>query len=217
MATMRRPTGPNEYVVNLPGTIILFSSATMIGLSLAVFMMNSSRASLDERAVAALWRGPLGRVAFRLAARRALPVAGVTAPPPPTASGVRSLIASLPAARRRELGDVKRQVRDLEASLASLAARVHGLDDAIEQAGEASFDSDAASRLRRTELVADLVAARDEASARRARLAGALENVRLQLLRLKSGVGASADVAAELRSANALARDPASAAAAPAQ
>ena len=214
METMRRQTAPNEYVVNLPGTIILFSSATMIGLSLAVFMMNSSGASLVDRAVSALWRGPFGRLVFRLAARRVMPTATVTATPTTTASSVNALIASLPRARRRELGDAKRQVQTLEESLAALAARVRGLDDAIEQAGDGSFDSDAASRLRRAELVADLVAARDETSARRARLASAMENVRLQLLRLKSGVGASADVEAELRTAKALAREAASVAAA---
>jgi serine/threonine-protein kinase len=205
LETMRKHTGPNEYAVNLPGTIILFSSATMIGLSLAVFIMNSSGASMVDRAVAALWRGPLGRLAFRLAARRALPAAGVAATFATSSAGIRSVIASLPAARRRELGDVKQRVRQLETSLQELAARVAGLDDAIAQAGDASFDSDPASRLRRQELVADLVAARDEASASRLRLSGALENVRLQLLRLKSGVGADGDVAAELRTAEALA------------
>ena len=185
----------------------------MIGLSVGVYVMNSSRAAMLDRIVALLWRGPLGRFAFRLAARRAVPVGGVAATQAASASGVRSLIASLPAARRRELGDVKRQVQDLEASLVALGARVRGLDDAIAQAGDAALDGDAVSRSRRTELVADLVAARDEASARRARLAGALENVRLQLLRLKSGVGAHADVAAELRTAEALTHEPASVAA----
>jgi len=48
------------------------------------------------------------------------------------------------------------------------------------------------------------VQARDDAVARGRKLNGALENVRLQLLRVRSGVGTTADVAAEVQSAEAL-------------
>jgi hypothetical protein len=85
--------------------------------------------------------------------------------------------------------------------LRALAERQRSLEDAIAEAGTATPAADAALEARRAELLRDLVRSRDDAVTRRERLGSALENVRLQLLRLKSGVGSAADVAAELRSA----------------
>ncbi len=204
MAHMRIRTGPDTYTIKLPGAIVLLTSAIMIGLSMAMFMMNSARATAIDRVVAFLWRGPLGRLAFKLAARAARS-GGVAPGASATTSSAHALIAGLPSARRRELRDVQTRIQQLEQSLAALAEQRRGFDEAIAQAGSATTGGDAATRARREELVADLARARDEVIARRAQLTGSLENVRLQLLRLKSGVGSGAEVVAELRAAEAVA------------
>ncbi len=203
---MRTKTGPDTYTIGLAGSLVLLSAAIMLGLSLSLFVMTWSRATMLDRVVAMIWRGPFGRFAFSRAERglrRRL--AGVA--PSAATSSVQALIADLPNDRRRSLGDSKQRVQKLERVLAGFDERRRSLDEAIAQAGAPTpTGNGAASALnsRGAELRDDLANARRSVIARRERLVGALENVRLQLLRLKGGVGSSADVAAELAAAEAI-------------
>jgi hypothetical protein len=106
---------------------------------------------------------------------------------------------------RKGLADAKTRIEKLEAAQHALAGRQRDLESALADAGSATASSDPALRARRDELVGGLTSARDDVIAKREKLGGALENVRLQLLRVKSGIGSVPDVANELRAAETLA------------
>ena len=117
------------------------------------------------------------------------------------------MLTSLPHSMRRKLRDAQSRIEALEGEMNALAERQRSLDDAIAEAGAGSVGGDSPIRSRRAELVDDLSNARTDVIARRERLAGVLENVRLQLLRVRSGVGSPADVSAELQTADVAAGD----------
>ena len=203
---MRVRTGPTQYTISLPGSIILISCAVMIGLSLALMVMNSSRAAAIDRLSCALWNGSFGRWIFRLGRRRMQ--TGRNAPQPAVAatasSSPLSVIAELPTGLRRELRASRTRIQRIEASLHALATRQRDLEAAIADARGGAQATDPALRARHGELIEELVQARDAVIANREQVAGALENVRLQLLRVRGGVGSHADVAAEVQAAEAL-------------
>ena len=197
---------PDIYRVSLVGVFLIMSAAVAIGLTLALIIMNSSRVTAFDRFVTWLWSGPVGRVVFRLAARGVTSFAGGSgAALGSTASSPRVILTSLPPSMRRKLRDAKSRIETLEGVMHDLAGRQRSLDDAIAEAGAGVLGGNQALRSRRTELVDDLSKARTDVIARRERLAGVLENVRLQLLRVRSGVGSPADVAAELNVADVVA------------
>jgi hypothetical protein len=199
---MRVEYAPGLYRLTLPGTITLFSSAVIFGLSLALLLMNASRASVLDRLAMFVWSSPCGRWVFRRAARGLTP--GATAAPAAlTASRPLALIAGMPRAMRLELKECKSRIQQLEQALDALANRQRDLDAAIAQADAPTQTTTPAMRARHAELLQDLSQARAATIAKREQLAGALENVRLQLLRMQSGVGSRADVLAELRTAEA--------------
>jgi serine/threonine-protein kinase len=187
---------------------IAATSAALFGLAIALLMMNQARATVVDRQIVRIWRSGVGRAVFRVAGWRLDrdDDAGV----PSTSAGTSAplaLISALPGAVRRNLGDARGRIERLEKTLLSLAERQRELERALADAdaGGATPTTDAALRTRRDELVNGLSVARDQTITRRDRLVSALENVRLQLLRLKSGVGVAADVAAELSAAESLA------------
>jgi len=200
---MRVPIGPHEFRISLPGTIVLISCSVMIGLSLALIVMNSGRAAAIDRITVALWSGPFGRWLFRLGGRGS-PAGHPASHPSGTASSLVTVVAGLPAALRREIGVSRSRIERLDAAVHALKERQRELDAAIAQANGGTPAGDPEQRARHHALLKDLVQARDDAVARGRKLNGALENVRLQLLRVRSGVGTTADVAAEVQSAEAL-------------
>ena len=201
---LRTKISDHYYSVTTPGSIIIVACTVLLGLALALLMMNPTRASAVDRLITALWSGPLGRRLFRAANWR-LHRTGVTAPDGVSAGSAAAspltIIAALPAAARRDLSDAKTQITRLTAVMIALAEREHSLEAALAEAGDTTPGTDPGLQARRLELVRDLATARVEATAKRERLAAALENVRLQLLRLKSGLGSAADVAQELSAA----------------
>jgi len=201
---LRVHVAEGRYSISPAGGVILISCTVLIGLGMALLMMNQSRASAVDRMITALWSGPVGRGLFRAANWR-LHRDGVNAPGGVSAGSAAAspltIIAALPAAARRDLRDAKTQITRLTAVMIALAEREHSLEAALAEAGDTTPGTDPTLQARRIELVRDLATARLDATAKRERLAAALENVRLQLLRLKSGLGSAADVAQELSAA----------------
>ena len=199
---MRVRTGPDTFGIGVTAQVLLLSAAIMLGIGLALIMMNSARTTALATFIARLWGGPLGRMLFRLAGWRLAGKSSVVASRSmSTLSGPLSLIAGLPVAPRRALSGARSQIETLEATLTELAGRQRAIDAALADAGAATPSSDTAFQARRAELVGDLNRAREETVTKRDRLAAALENVRLQLLRVKSGIGTPEDVTAELLTA----------------
>ncbi|MEO7043045.1 MAG: protein kinase [Gemmatimonadaceae bacterium] len=203
--TMRAPVAPGIYRVTLPGAILLVTTAVMIGLTVAMIVMNLSRVTTFDRFATWVWVGRAGRFVFRLAARDAsFSSDGTARMLASTASSPRAMLISMPPELRRKLRDANTRIKALEVVMQDLADKQRSIDDAIAETGAATLDADATLRSRRSEILDDFSRARTEIIAHRERLIGVMENVRLQLLRVKSGIGSPSDVVAELITADVL-------------
>ncbi|HEY2806131.1 MAG TPA: serine/threonine-protein kinase [Gemmatimonadales bacterium] len=121
------------------------------------------------------------------------------------------IFASLPKDQRKTLKDLPGLVRRLEAEAKLMRARAEELqamiaglgDEALSALSETLKDSQAAVVVgdQRDQLRKDLTTQRDRASQRLAVSVAALENIRLDLLRLKAGVGTVDQLTADLDAA----------------
>lgn len=146
--------------------------------------------------------------------RSALP-AGSAHRPTEIAIGIAAdaLFEALPKETRKRLNDLPRVVRRLEADAQGLRARVDELNALLAGAGEESAGARSTSLRHGTAQVAgtladnrqkareELMAKRDAAASRLAASVAALENIRLDLLRLKAGAGTVDQLGADLSAA----------------
>lgn len=164
------------------------------------------------------WSSRFGRWLTKLAGfglkHPALPAEGIRRPTE-LAIGLAAdaLFESLPKETRKELKDLPLLVRRLEADAQATRARVEELsamldglgaeDPAARSASLAHADGPAGAVVAggRQKLREDLVAQRDAAARRLAASVAALENIRLDLLRLKAGVGTADQLSADLSAA----------------
>jgi predicted Ser/Thr protein kinase len=150
------------------------------------------------------WQGRPGRLLARIASIR-LGQRAVAANRPTElaiAMSAEAVFATLSKDLRQSLGDVPEALRGLEARARNARARIAELDvaitDAERQPGRVgSID-------RRDSLVRDLTAARSIAEARLAEVVTALENLRLDLLRLRAGAGSTDGITRDIAAAKAL-------------
>jgi hypothetical protein len=160
--------------------------------------------------------GPIGRQMAKLASiglTRTLP-AVATHRPTEVAIGLAAdaLFEALPKETRKELKHLPDIVRQLENDARGLRARVEELngmlgDVGAERAAPVSATLQQSARElgeTRDKLKAELTETRDLAARRLAQAVAALENIRLDLLRLKAGVGSVDDLSAELTAAQEL-------------
>jgi len=130
---------------------------------------------------------------------------------------------ALPAEHRKRLGEVREVIRRLQADAHALRGREAELDQAMSEAGAEKVLRDkrrleelraapgkkleAALLDRRIGAVADLEAARQKARDRLASAVAALENIRIDLLRLRAGVGTPDELTADLEVALEIGRE----------
>jgi serine/threonine-protein kinase len=221
--------------LTLRGTTLHDSTAHIAGVVLVVLgvlaiplILLSTRFNMQQfddsrrlgRKISRLWLGPLGRGVFRLAGWRldrsrtahgAPPLATETAT---SASGVTALLSALQAKDRKQLRSARPVTAALQNALDALDQRERDLDRALAEAGAPPQDgiSDGTSGSpvaeRREQLLADLHAARAAATAHRAAVLAALEGLRVELLRLRSGIGSVERVAREIEVARQAATPP---------
>jgi serine/threonine-protein kinase len=156
---------------------------------------------------AELWKGKFGHTLARVAGanlgQRAVPEGRPTEMA--IAMSAEALFTSFPKAIRESLGDVPAVLRALEARAHLARARITELDATVAQAQHAPRAG--ASDQRQEALVADLREARGKAETRLADVVTALENVRLDLLRLHAGAGTTEGITQDLAAARALGED----------
>jgi eukaryotic-like serine/threonine-protein kinase len=166
-----------------------------------------------------LQESKLGRLLYKFAGVGVTPAAlpaGSAHRPTELAIGMAAdqIFAALPKDQRKELKDLPDLVKRLEAEAQAERARVDemnamiaGIREATPTSGSSTLrGSDAGSALndRQAQLRTDLEAKRDKASTRLAVCVAALENIRLDLLRLKAGVGTVDQLTADLSAAREL-------------
>ncbi len=147
-----------------------------------------------------VWGGPLGRWFFKLAGiglknTRAVPVPESAPTEVLLGRAAGELFEQLPKDQRARLGDVQEVIRSLERAAALLRARRDALHRGLAETGAPGGSP------RRAQLVAELEAARAAVERRLGSAVGALENLRLDLLRLRAGVGRPDDLTASIEQA----------------
>ena len=150
------------------------------------------------------WQGRPGRLLARIASIR-LGQRAVAANRPTElaiAMSAEAVFATLSKDLRQSLGDVPEALRGLEARARTARARIAELDVAIVDAERQPGHG--ASTDRRDSLVRDLTAARAVAETRLAEVVTALENLRLDLLRLRAGAGTAEGITRDIAAAKAL-------------
>ena len=226
---------PSRNILTLLGGAgLLAAGATLLGW--AGVIPPARRQAALTRWLDQLWQGRLGRWFFTLAAlpdsvgrgtpRRALgrpgapvekAVATLDVAAPTEVSLLRAserLFDALPRAVQAQLGDGRNVIGRLREQIAALRCREDEFAAAIAQAGEAQSASLGGSTVaanralvdRRAELANTLEQARQDVSSQRMLALAALENVHLQLLRLRTGLATPEDVTADLDAARAIER-----------
>ena len=150
------------------------------------------------------WQGKPGHLIGRVASFR-LGQRSIAADRPTElaiAMSAEAVYATFPKEVRESLGDVPEALRGLEAQARAARARIAELDAALLEARNQPGRGTAGER--QTVLVRDLTAARDRADARLAEVVTALENLRLDLLRLRAGAGSAEGITRDLLAAKSL-------------
>ncbi len=198
----------------LGGGSALAGGGAIVGRIFPGRRLKGKDSMLDYRA--RLMDSAFGRWLFKLTSLGAKPkglAAGGAHRPTEVAIGmaIEALFEALPKETRRELKDLPSVIKRLEGDAAAMRVKVDELGAAIGGLG-AEGTAGKSSTLARSEagavvadhqakLRADLDATRDAAAKRLAASVAALENLRLDLLRLKAGVGSVDELSADLAAA----------------
>ncbi len=190
---------PGHHTVTTPQVSLLLV-AMCVGMGSIVFAAATlaSGGRLDRR-LHRLWTGRLGQFLYRAGAWRIgddLSAAG-----PAVTRGAMTLLEALPADTRRRLARARQVLEGLEEALGRLDRRERELDVAASDARAGAATGSGATGERQRALLAELDQARRTLAERRIGILTALENVRLALVRVKSGLGTTDDVDQELADA----------------
>jgi hypothetical protein len=139
------------------------------------------------------------RLLFRIAGiglgrHKAQPAAAPAATEVLLGTAADALFDALPKNQRARLREVPDVIKALERAATSLRSRRDQLERAIAEAGSAGGE-------RRDTVVSEIAAARDAAATRLQAAVTALENLRLDLLRLRAGIGGADDLTGSLEEA----------------
>lgn len=183
LAALGSMEGPLAVLIELAGFILPVALGRWFGARLEA--PRDGKPGLFSRFIARF----KGRILFWAARSLGRPAPASAAANRPTevllADAARDVLRALPDAERRQLAEVDRLLGQLERDAGALRRRLDGLDDAAAKVGDAQAP-------RRAAVMRELEQARGETAARFASTVSALENVRLELLRLRAGL-ATAD------------------------
>jgi hypothetical protein len=152
------------------------------------------------------WTSAPVRWGLKLAAltvRKKLMAPTVTARPTEVvlASAAAEIFDKLSPRDRAALSGVPELMHNLEAAAAALRGRVTALDHAMAAVGDVAGDP------RRAATIEDMRAERERVGERLRSAVGALESLRLDLLRLQAGVGSTGDLTGAIDAGRAIGRD----------
>ena len=193
-ASVRTPPKPNGGLrMPMSGLIASAIGASLGMATLVYFMAASGAAARLDRRLRSLWTGAFGRKVFELIARRAVR----TRPSARLVSmelGPLTIVEALPKETRRELSDITRVIASLVSAQSELIQRETRL---TESQTEATRGTTGVATATLDRVVTELSEAKLASSKKREEIAAALERLRLELIRLRSGVGTVAEVRAE--------------------
>jgi serine/threonine-protein kinase len=202
MTHSRTPRPEGGFTISRPGLITIIASVVIMALAFVAIMTSPLRRSPLDLLDSKVFGGPIGRWLFRLAAWR-MPAAdvstGAISGAVHTARGPLTAFEELAPAVRRQLGSVKGRIEKLEAEVEELGRRESELARALREAEMVTVAGLGDSPdPRRTAILDELAQTRKQTAERRQALVQGLEHIRLQLLRLRTGLGTTADVEGEV-------------------
>ena len=159
----------------LASPVALLATVTSIALA-------QRRRDIDTEFWGRIWLGRAGKALFAFARKlmgKQVPVSAMTHRATELSLGMAAeqLFESLPRATRAAIGDVPAILKRLQDDAQSLRRRYDDLQEALAEAGD----------IAESEGYADVRSARDEIHSRLGEAVGALETIRLNLLRLHAG------------------------------
>jgi len=186
------------WMVTRPGLVIAFSAAIAFGLGVTMLASDPLKPNPFLKLQGLFWRGPLGRLVFRIAGYRmpgggdvGLGTTGAAGPARVTGAGHATALAALPKALRQGLGDAAPRMAKLAEELPALRQRENELVAAIAETGEGAGSSEGAVAARREELRQELAEHLETTRQRQTQINEALELARLELVRLRTGLGSA--------------------------
>jgi serine/threonine-protein kinase len=199
----RQVESPGRYKVSAPALALLFAGICVLMVCVVFGVATLASAGRMDRRAHALWTGRIGALLFRLACWRLPTLAGATTTAA-SAHSATTLIDGLDSATRRRLRHARTILGRLDGALGELQRREQELQAAANDVKAGGAPGAATAGGRQQALLQDLDRARQAVVDRRLAIVSTVENVRLALLRLKSGLGASDDVERELADAGRL-------------
>jgi len=206
---------PRTFATIFGGAVAVAGGGAVVGRMIPGKRMKVKDSLLEYRIK--LMNSKLGRWLAKLSTIGMTPAALAAGSHRPTevAIGMAAdqIFESLPKASRKSLKDLPALLRRLEAEAAGTRARVDELNAMIAGLGDAGGVAGASHTLKgseagaivgdaRDQLRKDLETQRSKASQRLSVAVGALENIRLDLLRLKAGVGTVDDLTQAISAAH---------------
>ncbi len=182
LATVGLFLGPSSPFFQAAASVFGLAYGTTLLTSVAYLALLQRRRDVDTEFWARLWMGRIGKLAFSVArkllgTRAIAPAMTHRATELSLGMAAEQLFESLPKESRQALGDLPALLRRLQADAQSLRARYDELQEVLGDGGDAAASPE----------YADLRAARDRMHAKLGDAVGALETIRLNLLRLHAG------------------------------
>ncbi len=189
----RVPRPQGGYITPLIGFAAAAVGAVLVIMTIVSAAAAGGASTRIDRRLRALWTGPVGRKLYEKVLKQVAhsrPAVRVVS----AELGPLTLMEELPKDVRRELTDVTHVVSALVARQKELLEREARLSSSQIEAsrGSSGVATDTLDRV-----VAELSEAKVAASQKRDEISSALERIRLELIRLRSGVGSAADVKRE--------------------
>ena len=162
--------------------VIAFSGAATLFPTIGLIALRQRRRDVDTEFWSKVWMGRIGKLAFSIARKllgNRTPVSAMTHRATELSLGMAAeqLFESLPKESRQALGNLPTLLRRLQGDAQSLRKRHDELQEVLNDIGDAASSTE----------YSDLRATRDVIHAKLAEAVGALETIRLNLLRLHAG------------------------------
>jgi serine/threonine-protein kinase len=189
---LRVPMPRGGYRSPMAGIIAAALGASLTMITLVYAIAGGGGAARLDAKLRGLWTGAVGKRLYNLVARRIRTRPAVR--PASAELGPMTIFDGLAKDTRRDLGDVNRVIAALVSAQNELLLREARLKSSQEEANRGTSGAATVSLER---VITELNQARSAAAERRELIGAALERLRLELIRLKSGVGSAAEVRAE--------------------
>jgi hypothetical protein len=195
----RVPRPQGGYTTPLIGFAAAALGAMIVIVTVVYAAAGGGASARLDRKLRSLWTGPVGRKLYERVQKsvaRSRPAVRVVS----AELGPLTLLEELPKNVRRDLGEVARVISALVTAQKDLVDRESRLTSSQMEAsrGSAGVATDTLDRV-----ITELSEAKQAAVQKRDDITGALERIRLELIRLRSGVGTIADVEKEAQKAKA--------------